>query len=295
MSHRVLVLAGCLGLAVCLEVPGRGAPQDPKKEPSLNELSLEVAALQTLYALDVTRPQVEQLRRLAADTADQTPGRKPARGSAQLRRALMELRAALLRGTDGERVDALVKQIDAIRDKEKPELDDGVEVTDGARDKAPEVLRLLTAAQVAVYTGGMAGDIPDPTGELLEAIARVRGLQGKEWQELRDGVADEVGRLVGGVDSDAAQAVTDKVKQLLIVARGLKDEEFKRQRPALEKSARAMVAPAGPLEVLRHVMEHSLAELLSNPRLTAVLEARLRVPETPKGGAAGARAERTTP
>lgn len=222
---------------------------------------------------------MEQLRRLAADTADHPPGRRPAKASDRFRKALLELRQELVNAGDDSRIEELVKKIDEIRDKDKPELDDGVEVTEAARERSGELLRMLTAGQVAVYAGGMAGDIPDPAGRLLDALAKARGLKGQEWQALRDEVSEEVGRLVGGLDPDDAQAVSDKVTQFLIMVRGLKEEEFKKQRPELEKAARAIVASAGPLDVLRHVMEHSLAELLSNPRLTAALDARLRAPQ----------------
>src|SRR5258707_10925029 len=47
-----------------------------------------------------------------------------------------------------------------------------------------------------------------------------------------------------------------------------------RSRPELEKKARELVGDVGPIEVLRHVVQQSLAELLSNPRLMVAIDAR---------------------
>ena len=58
--------------------------------------------------------------------------------------------------------------------------------------------------------------------------------------------------------------------------RALKDDEFKKERPELEKTARQIVGEVGPLDVLRHAVERSLADLLSNPRLAAAIDARLK-------------------
>ncbi len=50
--------------------------------------------------------------------------------------------------------------------------------------------------------------------------------------------------------------------------------EFKAQRDDLDKEARKVVGDVGPTDVIRHYMERALAELLSNPRLGAAVEAR---------------------
>jgi hypothetical protein len=63
---------------------------------------------------------------------------------------------------------------------------------------------------------------------------------------------------------------------LLIQVRALTEEEFKAQRPELEKMARAIVGDLSPLDVLRHALVQDLAELLSNPRLAAAIDARLK-------------------
>ncbi len=97
-----------------------------------------------------------------------------------------------------------------------------------------------------------------------------------QWKEFRGNFGDEIGRLVAGVDSDKSEKISDEVVQLLIVARSLKDADFKTQRPDLEKSAAKIVGDLGPFQVLQNVMENVMATLLSNPRVTAAIDARLQ-------------------
>ncbi len=68
----------------------------------------------------------------------------------------------------------------------------------------------------------------------------------------------------------------EKAQAGMKLARALKDEEFKAERPELEKMAGEIVGNLSPLDVLRHVLAQDLAELLSNPRLVAAIDARLK-------------------
>jgi hypothetical protein len=138
------------------------------------------------------------------------------------------------------------------------------------------VLRKFSARQVAQYAGSTAATIGDPLERLLDALGKVRGVPAKDWKDFRSQVSEEVAWLVAGIDADKSARVNDQVVQLLIKARGPKDEDFKKQRPALEKEAREVVGNLGPFDVLRNVTEHDLALLLSNPRLAAALDARLK-------------------
>jgi hypothetical protein len=274
MTHRsVLVLLA----AVCLAAgPGEDARPQPAKT-SLNDLSLEVTALQTLYQFQFKPEQLKLLRTWAKETIDADGNTRPAaKASDAFRKALQNLRDALARGDDAEKIADLQEEVEDLRGKESPDLDEAVEITDAARRRAPELLRQLSARQVAGYLGTYGDEAPDPLESLLEAIETVRGLNAEDWKALRQDIADAVGRLVGGLDADKASAVGDKAVQLLIRVRALKEAEFKAQRAELEKEARELVGNAGPLDVLRHLVEYALAELLSNPRLPQAVAARLQ-------------------
>jgi hypothetical protein len=233
---------------------------------------MEVSALQSLYQFNFTPAQRESLRKLARTTAQEAGARQAARASAGFRKTLLDLREAFARGSDGERISALQEALDKHYDSEDLELDDGWEVTDEAREKAPQVFRLLSARQLVSVLAGYGEEFPDPLETLVEALDKARGLKPDEWKHLREDISDQVSRLVAGLDLEKAAAVSDQVIQLLIQARALKDDEFKARRDELEKEARQIVGDRGPLDAVRHALEYALAELLSNPRLPAALE-----------------------
>lgn len=251
-------------------------PALPPAPRSLVALSREVEALRTLYALRLTRGQLEHLRELAPETVARPPADDTVEVSAALRKTLGELREALARADDDDRIGKLYDRYDELLSDEDAPLEGPVEYTEEAAEQAPSVLDMLTPAQVAGYLGGIADEVADPRQVVLEALAKARGVPAAEWAEARDAVASQVSRLAAGLDDDKARRIHDQVAQLLIVARGLREEEFKRERSSLEQKGLQIVTDAGPAEVLRHVMEEALAELLSNPRLPAALNARLR-------------------
>jgi hypothetical protein len=265
-----LVAAAVVGLAPA------GAAEGKKNETSLNDLSLDVAALQTLHEFKFTPSQMEKLQKMAKETAQKPRRRKPAKASDEYREAVLALRSALVEDLDDDQIDTLEEQLDGLRDSEKPELDDDVEVTRAARKRAAEVLRRLSAPQVASFIAANADDVTDPLERLREALPKVRTKKAGEWKVYREEVASEVGRLVAGLDEDKADKVSTRAEALLTRARGLTAEEFKKERPALEKEARKVVGEVLATDVLRHFAEYALAEMLSNPRLAVVLKERLK-------------------
>jgi hypothetical protein len=283
MRHLSLgLLIGVLSLVAlgaCAE--GRLAPAGVKPDgkdktrpakadkPNANLLNLEVTALQMLYHLQATPAQLKALANLADVTA-QRPPRNAVKVSDKYRKTLVALRDALAESND-ERIDELFEALDRLHEKEEPEFDE-VEITEAARKHAPALLRRFGPRQVAVYVAGVADEFPDLAEKLTEALEQSRKLKGKEWTDLRDDVAYQVGWLVGGVDSAGEAKVRDQVTALLDRAHKLEAKDFKAQKAALEKEAQTLAARAGPTQVIRHFMERTLAELLSNPRLLAAVQ-----------------------
>jgi hypothetical protein len=251
------------------------ADTPPAAKEDLNTVSLEVAALQLLNQLELTPSQMEALAKTAKGIALKETKREPAKASDKYRQTVLDLRDALVKG-DQDRIDELNDTLDDLKDSDKPELDDDVEICDDARRLAPETLRLLSARQLATYLGLYGDDLPDPAASLRDALEKAPGADDKEWKDLRDDTAVEVGWLVAGLDAAQAQKVSDKAGALLDRAHKLKPDEFKEQRADLEKAAREVLGNVGPLDVVRHVVERDLAELLSNPQLPAALDARLK-------------------
>lgn len=264
-----LVLVSPISLA-------EGSDANVGDKPSLTALSQEVAALQMIYSLRLTRPQLQVIRKIAAETAGRPTKEQRGKASSAYRQILVDLREALADAKDDERIDKVSDRLEKLRTKEEPEIFDGIDLTDEAALRAPQVLRLLSAGQVAGFLTGVASDIPDPFQRLREALVKVRGLSPDEWAKYREEISDEVGRLVAGLDDEKAGKIAGQVVQLLIVARSIKEVDLKARQPDLEKRARLILGDTGPMEVLRHVLEQALAEFLSNPQLPGALDARLK-------------------
>jgi hypothetical protein len=246
-------------------------------EPSLTDLSMEVAALQTLREFKFTSLQMAQLKKLAAETVRKPRKRKPGKATKEFRDALAAFHDALVDDLEDDEVDPLEDQVDDLREAEKPVLDDDVEITEAARKRAPELLRRLKPSQLASYIAANEDEINDPLDQLLDALNLVRGMKVKRFQEWREEISEEVSRLLAGLDEEKADKIRVKVIALFSKVRGLKDNEFKKQLPELEKEARRIVGDIHPSEILRHAAEHALAEMLSNPRLGEAITARLKI------------------
>jgi hypothetical protein len=254
--------------------PKRPAPNLDVPKTEINPLNLEVTALQMIYQFRLTRPQLEELARLAPFTVGPRPQVREVAASADFASTLKRLELALIDNDDDE-IARLGAALEDLRDKENLELDE-VEITDEARKKVPDFLRGLGARQVASYVTDYADDFPDPREKLIEAFEEIRKMPGREWEERRDEVAGQVGWLVAGLDSAAEARVSARVAELLNKAKGFKEEEFKARRIELDQAAADIAGKLGPEDVMRHFVERSLAELLSNPRLAAAVEARLK-------------------
>ncbi|MBY0523454.1 MAG: hypothetical protein K2R98_08640 [Gemmataceae bacterium] len=276
MSRRWASVACCVVLVVLGfqrdTVEGQG------KLPvrvNLSELSLEVTALQTLYELDLTNAQLKTLAELAKITSPRLRPRTPPRaGSVRLSRIMSDLRDALVKN-DVARIDDLNAKLDTLKESEDVKLDDDVKITDLARKRAPLALQLLTADQMADYLNTY-DEMPDPFSSIHDALRSGLTADAKRWVTLRDEAATEVGWLVAGFDKDMAQKVKEQTLELLEKAHPWTEDELAKRQEDLEKAVREILGDVGPIEVLQNIMERDLAELLSNPMLPRVLEARLK-------------------
>jgi CRISPR/Cas system CSM-associated protein Csm2 small subunit len=270
MTHRRTLL---LTLLTGLIQAGPGVCEQAK-EPTLAQLNLETTALYSIYLFKLTPAQQDKLRQLAKETAAKERPRE-AKADEEVVNKLREFRGALADAEDDDRIDQLADEWFELLDAQMPSLDDDVEVTEAARRRASELLRSLTPGQYANYVGQIADDVFDPGERLVEYLDKVRELKRDGWKQKRDEWADEVARPAAGLDEDKYDRLYDQVTAFLIKARSLSEKDFNKQRPELEKEARKLLNVA-PEIVVRHNVEHALAELLSNPRLVAALQLRAK-------------------
>jgi hypothetical protein len=259
------------GLLLLVFVAGRSTAT--AGEPDVHALTLQVSALQSLHDLDLTRDQLSAVAKLAEGAANKAKPGKSVTVTPAYRTALTQLRDALIKGDD-EKIEQCRTKFDEIADKELVDIEDQVDVTVAARQKLPQFMKLLTVYQIASYIGSL--DLSDPVERLMDGAEDILGAKGKEKKDISDEISHEVGRLVGGMGSEQAKKVAKHAAEFLDRVSALKEDEFKKRRPELEKEARQIVGDVNALKVLEHEVNFSLASLLSNPQLEAAVAAKLK-------------------
>ncbi len=274
-STLFVLSAGLLGLVLV----ARGTPAKERnvviEDSNIIALSMEISALQVLHDLRVTPPQIELIAKLVKETAEKMPDRKPPKVSEKMLKLYADLRQAFI-DADDDKINEVTSDLEDLRDGEKVEIDDDVDLTDAARKKADELLNKLTARQVAIYLSQFADEFPDPLEKLTEALDESRLRRGKEWTEYRDQTAGHVAWLVGGLEKTSEEKVRDAATNLLDKANKLSEADFKTKKKDLEKECRGVTEVTMPMQVMKNFMNRTLAELLSNPRTAAAIQAKVR-------------------
>jgi hypothetical protein len=270
-------------LLALLTAASFGMPQEAKtqgKAVDLNNISLEVAALQVLHDLELTPAQITALTKLARESAPKGQKREPAKASADLAKALTALHTALTKGDDNAIGDAQEK-LNALMEKEQPELDNAISLTQAAREKAGDALKLLNVRQAGNFLSSQ--ELTDPAEFLRSALEEVRKLKDKELEDEIAMVAEEVAWLVDGIDGEQGDKIREKVASLLNRASALKSAaDFARQRKSFDEEIKGIVGEVDNADILGHILEHGMAELLSNPRCESALRSiRTRRPVAP--------------
>jgi len=115
LKCKVCILAtGLIGLLASVHPECRADERVSRAPASLNDLSMEVAALHLLHQFRFTSEQLQYLRRLAKETSQEREIRPAPRASEKYARLLFDLRDALLAGNE-EKVDKIQQQLDNLR------------------------------------------------------------------------------------------------------------------------------------------------------------------------------------
>jgi hypothetical protein len=252
----------------------------------VNDLSMEVAALRTMYLLKASpdqglpdRNQFNALAFLSRKTAEPHRDRDEAQVSKNYRKVLTDLRAAFIVNHEA-RIRELSDQLDEVTKDEKPELDDGIEITDAARGVTHRFLLYFDANRTVPYLAAYGKEFPDPFMLLLTSIgaaARSKKPSEDEWPTLRDFVIKEVSWQVGGLSLKKQQQVGEQVAAFLDKANQLSEAELKKgglPGSKMKHEIGVIVNVVDCTDIMRNVLQQDLAELLSNPRLPAARKAR---------------------
>jgi hypothetical protein len=133
-----------------------------------------------------------------------------------------------------------------------------------------------------MYIAAYGKDFPDPY-HLMWNTMRPDGnrkkLTPEQWKETRAFIIKEVSWQVAGFDLNKQEKIGERVANVLDRAYAMSDEELKKEFNRAGAGLRGELSDiknqaGGPTNVLKHVLEQDLAELLANPRLMAAVKAR---------------------
>jgi hypothetical protein len=234
----------------------------------LTKASMEVAALQALRSFDFTQPQLREIAGMASKSVADARSREAGKATPKFINTLRDLREALVKN-DRAHIETLQESLDKIRDTNPPDLDEDVEVSDGARQEVPRLLDMLSPRQVAAYLGNLADDFPDPVELLVKGLEEDKDLKGEDWQAARDDLAAESAALVAGLHPQKLKKLRTAVSEFLDGAH----EKKRASSPELEAEIRKILGKVNPIALIKNRVETDLGELLSNPQLAPAVKA----------------------
>jgi hypothetical protein len=190
----------------------------------INDLSLEVAALRTLYLLyswpDHTNGSWKYhtngpwyyIQQYAQKSPPEKPkSMKPAVVSDKYKKVLTELRAAYIAGQDDRIID-LTEQLDELAEDEDVDIVDSVEQTPNGRKNALLMTPRLTPECVVNYLNSYGKEFPSPYNMIGKVIIEREPGQ-KISAETREFVVKEVGWALAGFHKDAKDTKDKKDKK----------------------------------------------------------------------------------
>lgn len=251
------------------------AADNKEKKPAphpldVNRLSMEYKALRTLRNLEATPAQLSEIARLAKTTIGNAGKREPAKAANAYIDTLKELREALVKNNE-EKMETLQEKLDELREKDPPDLDDEIDITDAAEMEVQRLLNMLSPQQVLAYGESLGDDLPDPVQLILDGIEEGRELKKEEWEATRDELAEKISWLVCGLNGENALKLEEQVSTFLDRTHAGQGKTGGR-----EVEIRKLLGSPGPFVLLNNILEHDLAMLLSNARLKEATKACLR-------------------
>ncbi len=281
-----------MGVMVCVSAAGFARAEDAASiDDNPVALSQEIKAFHTLTEMEATVEQMKAMKEAAKDAADPHPTAAPAKISEKHLEALKALREALAKpisetATEDERQahdEAISEAEDALSEltgeggaATGEDIDDHIETTATARAKAPAIVARLSPTQILTHFGNSEEGGPDPAQYLDDTLDTLRETEAKDVDTIVKDAADRAGMLLTGLEPEKSADLRKQISDILVGSKALSDDDFEKQKPELKKTLAKLSEGIDPFVILRHAMEHDIAEMLSNPRLTAALDARLK-------------------
>jgi hypothetical protein len=282
--------------AAAAEKPAPAAMDVGPPPSKTNDLSMEVAALRTLYLLNAWQDHNNGSWKYHSnapwyyilDLARKNPPepgreRKPATVSDKYKRVLTELRVAYIAGQDDRIVD-LTDQLDELAEDEDGELDDVIEITANGRKNSLLRTSGLTTECIVNYLNAYGKEFPSPVN-MIGRVMIDRKAGDKISVEDRKSVAKQVGFALWGFSPKAA-IMEEKMNKFLEKASDLAPQACKQGwnkkgplRLEYETILKGLVEKGqhspNSFHMIEHLMNQDMAELFSNSRLVPAIEARV--------------------
>jgi hypothetical protein len=240
---------------------------------SVNELHLELDVLSALYDLSATPEQVKAIAGMAEKTASKKKVGDTTHPGPQYKSALVELRDAYVKKDDNA-IATAQDTLDNMEEKMDNVPDPKVEITEEARRKVDEMIKLFSPGQIAEYISARSDDAPDPAGMLVAAIDDVQGEDARKFAKTRERMANEAAAALGGIDLGGDhKTVHDDVTAFLNKVHGMSDDDLKSKHGDLEREAKELGTIKDPLESISNWIQRDMVRLLSNPELPEAIAA----------------------
>lgn len=275
--YRGWMVAAVIGV-ICIAARA-DAPATAPAGSSAN-VELQLAALNALNDLDLDTGQLKAIRTMLKSQSA-PPATEPGEaGSAAYQASLKSLCDAVI-DDDAQKAADAEQKVDQLRTDEHLTVVTTVPLTDFARTHASDLLKLLRSNQLGGYLAAHGDEVPDATGTILDAMDESRGKSDADYAPIRSEAVNQVSVLMCGVATGPdADKVQKDVGELLDHAHGMTDAQYKSGYRKLEKQTHAIVGELNAFTALQNWMQREMADLLANPELGAMIDARLAHPQS---------------
>jgi hypothetical protein len=269
MRHISIFSVVCASALVAL------LPAHAQQSPTLSakELSEDIHTLTFIRQLELSVKQLESLLNLAkrielerqsADKFD-TP---------EIRAVLAKIRQGLIEEQDKEQLAPLYEQLESLMpDKATAKSKEGA-LKEVLMTWAKEAVAILQPQQVVRLVGEKGGNSSE---QLIGALRKLRGAPPEEREGFLKEFLAATAKRLGRGDAKKTETLRTQLHNFFEKGFKLNEAEFEAQLKSLTEQAEQIVKDAlgSPVNALQIQAEEKIAGFLMNPRLVAILQARL--------------------
>lgn len=241
------------------------------EDGSIEHLFQQLHLARLVRYLRFNETQLEALLKIAKSMDTERQKHIGKRDTPEVRAMLEQLRKAIVEDAPEDEIEMLHERLRELMGNEGERINAQSLLQLAARASAKEAVKILNPGQITRLVGE---ELDDPAGRLM-ALIRVARQQEEARAEANE-FTNNIARLLSS-DTKKEAALRRQLAEFRTRALALSKDEFTRQEKTLADEAQRIVQEAGgsSLNLLQLMAEGRLTEIMLNPHLTAVLEARL--------------------